>query len=125
MKVFIAAILILLLLTGGVIGCGVFLHNRLCVIIDCALRLPDRLIEGENEYGSTMDALCETWDDVQPWVTITVSATRIESIDRAIGNIQAGWDSEDDTAYRQARADLLLLLQRLRATEACSISAVI
>ena len=125
MKIFVAAVLILLLLTGGVIFSGIFLHNRLCVMIDCALRLPDRLTEDGSEYGSAIDSLCEAWEGVRRWAIMTVSAARIENIDRAIGNIKTGWDSEDNAAYRQARADLLLLLQRMRATEACSFSAVV
>ncbi len=125
MKVFIAASLILLLLIGSVIGNGIFLHDRLSKMIDAGLLLPESVFTNETEFDEAMTALGAVWDDVHPIAVITVSSARIEHIDRAIDNIKAGWEAEDDAAYRQARADLLLLLRRLRAMESCSFSAVI
>lgn len=125
MKVFISASLILLLLIGGVISNGLFLHDRLCGMIDAVLALPDATAEDAEQYEKAMAALNKLWEQMHPFAVITVSAGRIENIDRAIGNIKTGWETDDDTAYRQARADLLLLLRRLRAMESYSFSAII
>ena len=125
MKVFVAAVLILLLLTGSVCVNGVFLHNRLGALIDAALLLPDTVDADAAQYAEAIDALHPLWDKTRPITMITVSALRIEHIDRAIGNLQAAWETGDDTAYRQARGELILQLRRLRDIESCSISAII
>lgn len=125
MRVFISAVLILLLLSAGVFANGMFLHKRLCEMIDGALLLPDSVLTDAMQYEDAMTALNVLWERTRPLAVITISSARIEHIDRAIGNIKAGWEAEDDAAYRQARGDLLLLLRRLRAMESCSFSAVI
>ncbi len=125
MRVFISALLILLLLSAGVFANGIFLHARLCTLIDEALSLPDAVPAEETQYADAMEGLTALWDRTRPLAVITVSSARIEHIDRAIDNIKAGWEAEDDAAYRQARAELLLLLRRLRAMESCSFSAVV
>ncbi|MBQ8747774.1 MAG: DUF4363 family protein [Clostridia bacterium] len=125
MKVFVAAVLILLLLTGGVCVNGVFLHNRLGALVDAALLLPDAVDADAAQYAEAIDALHPLWDETRPITMITVSALRIEHIDRAIGDLQTAWETGDDTAYRQARGELILQLRRLRDIESCSISAVV
>lgn len=125
MKVFVAAVLILLLLTGGVCVNGVFLHNRLGALIDAALLLPDAVDADAAQYAEAIGTLHPLWEETRPITMVTVSAARIEAIDRAMADLEAGWETEEDTAYRQARAELILLLRRLRAIESCSFSAVI
>lgn len=125
MRVFISAMLILLLLSTGVIANGIILHDRLCRLIDGVLLLPDSAPADSIQYSDAMTELDGLWDKTRPLTVLTVSSARIEHIDRAIGNIKTSWETEDDTAYRQARGDLLLLLRRLRAMESCSISAIL
>ncbi len=125
MKVFIAAVIILLILITGVCVNGIFLHDRLCEMIDAALLLPDTVEADAALYTEAIGVLHPLWDKTRPITMITVSALRIEHIDRAIGDLQTAWETGDDTAYRQARGELILQLRRLRAIESCSFSAVV
>lgn len=125
MKIFITAVVILSILIGGVCANGIYLHKRLCAMIDAVLLLPDAVDADMKEYTDAIGTLHPLWDETRPIAMITVSALRIEHIDRAIGNIKVGWEAGDDAAYREARGELLLLLQRLRAIESCSFSTVV
>lgn len=125
MRVFISAMLILVLLSAGVTANGMILHDRLCRLIDGVLLLPDSVPADSIQYNDAMTELDGLWEKTRSLTVLTVSSARIENIDRAIGNIKTSWETEDDTAYRQARGDLLLLLRRLRAMESCSISAIL
>ncbi len=125
MKVFITAVVILSLLIAGVWVNGIFLHGRLNELIDAALLLPDTVDTDVAQYAEAIGVLQPLWEETRQITMITVSAARIEAIDRAMADLEAGWETEEDTAYRQARAELILLLRRLRAIESCSLSAVI
>ena len=124
MKIFITAIVILLVLIGGVTANAVFLHNRFDTLIDIALRLPEDLSDG-GAYQDAARELSALWGRTHPITAVTVSAARIEHVDRAINNLKASFDTADATAYREARAELILLLRRLRAVESCSLSSII
>ena len=124
MKIFLTAIIILLVLIGGVTANAIFLHDRIDTLIDIVLSLPEDFSETE-PYRIATDELTDLWEKTHPFTAVTVSAARIENIDRAINNMKVGWDTQDETNYRQSRAELLLLFRRLRAIESCSLFSII
>ena len=125
MKAFIAACLILLLLTGAITANGIILHDRLSGIIDTALMLPDRLPQESRAESPDAALLFSRWEDTKPLAALTVSAARIENVEHALRTLHAGWDARDDALYRQARADLLLWLMQIRAVESFSIENIL
>ena len=125
MKAFIAACLILLLLIGSITANGIVMHKRLNAIIDAVLTLPDKLPSEARPESLSAATLSDLWEKTKPLAALTVSAARIESVDRALRTLHAGWDAENDTLYRQARAELLLLLAQIRAAESFSIESIL
>lgn len=125
MKAFIAACLILLSLIGAITANGIVMHHRLNGIIDAVLMLPDELPQ-ESRIESSVEALLfDRWEGTKPLATFTVSAARIENVERALRTLRAGWDARDDALYRQARADLLLWLTQIRAAEWFSTESIL
>lgn len=125
MKAFVAACLILLLLIGSVTAHGIVIHGHLGDTIDAVLSLPDRLPEKTRQETPEAVRLSSLWDDTKLLTILTVSAARIESVERALRTLHAGWDARDDALYRQARAELLLLLTQIRASESFSIESIL
>lgn len=125
MKAFIAACLILFLLIGSITANGIVMHDRLSGIIDAVLVLPEQLPTETRNENPDAAALSALWQDTKPLASLTVSAARIEHVERALGTLHAGWDARDDALYRQARAELLLLLTRIRAAESFSLDSIL
>ena len=125
MKAFIAACLILLLLIGSVSAHAIVIHAHLTDIIDTVLALPEQLPEETRRESPDTDRLSSLWDDTKTLAILTVSAARIESVDRALHTLHASWDARDDALYRQARTELVLLLTRIRAGESFSIESIL
>ncbi len=125
MKAFIAACLILALLIGSITANGILLHDRLTAVIDALLTLPEQLPPGNRSENLSAGRLAETWEEARRLATLTVSAARIESVNRALAALYAGWDTRDDALYRESRAELLLLLTRIRAAESFSVDNIV
>ncbi len=125
MKIFVTAAVILLLLVGGITANTLFLADRLDTLIDTVLRLPDAASDENTPYREAAEEVSSQWEQLKPITALTVSGTRVENIDRAINNIKIGWDEADGAVYREARAELLLLLRRLRAMESLSLDSIL
>ena len=124
MKAFIGAILIFLLLVGGVTANTLFMGQRLDVLLQAAIALPCDASKDATPCPEA-EALLRLWEKTRPIAAVTVSSARLEKIDSALGRMKVAWDAGDDDAYREARAELVLLLSRLRAMESLSLLSIL
>ena len=125
MKAFIAACLILVLLIGSVAANGIVLRGRLTAAIDGVLSLPESLPQTPRAETPAAARLSACWDMTRPLAAFTVSAARIENVNRLLQSLYAGWDAGDDALYRESRGELLLLPMRIRATESFSLENLV
>ncbi len=124
MKAFIGAILILLLLVGGVTANTLFMRQRSDALLQAAIALPAGAAKGAPPCPEA-EALLRLWEKTRPIAAVTVSAARLEKIDSTLGKMKIAWDAGDDDAYREAKAELILLLSRLRAMESLSLLSIL
>lgn len=101
MKAFVAALILLALLVGGVIFGSAVLSASTEKTAEAAEGLMD---EGEREMR--LFAFEERWERVRPWYMLAVNTAEIGRVDEAIAEARASHESKSDSDYAIAVAEL-------------------
>ena len=121
MKSFLAScVLLALILTTTAVNHH-FLAQTTEELCACAAALPESPDADENTVRAYADELQRIWTENRTLFSLSVPASRMERVERAIGAIAVSGDED----YAAARAELMLTLRRLRETELFSLHGIL
>ena len=122
MKGFIAAVITLSLLIGGIIWNGIYIHRTTGELIRDTETIENST---EDTRVDLLDELHKKWIKVRPVLAITVSHTEIEAIGSRIAALSEYAKTEDDSEFLATLAQLREDLEFLHRSEALTLEGII
>lgn len=122
MKGFIASLVTLCLLIGGIIWNGIWIHRTLGDLINTAQSLAKTAEEDREDISKELRG---KWNECRHLLAITISHTEVESIDSRIVALvayaQNGEDADFDATLQQLREEL----EYLHRSESLTVEGII
>ena len=125
MKSLIASFIIFALVTGTLFTGGVWISEKTDTLHTALSHLPRNTNGDPEAYGIAIKEAQNIWNDMRRGLELTVPRRLLDSLERALQGIEAGWLCEDDAMYRRSLAEALTATEQLRAYEGLSLSAIL
>ena len=120
MKGFVISLVILFVLTGAVIGNGIFVHEKTGELISMIDGMPTDAADAK----TACTALKQTWDSYEAVFGLTVNHAEIEAIGAQITALAVWAAAERDAEYTATLAALREELDYLRRSESLCFESI-
>ena len=122
MKGFVASVITLCLLIGGITWNGIWVHSTLGMLSEMA----DSLVNvTADERTSSAEALYNKWRDCRSILAITVSHAEVEGIDSRIVALVTYAENGENSDFDAALAQLREELEYLHRSESLTFEGII
>ena len=118
MKAFICGIITITILIGAVVANTYFITKKTDRIIDDITSLPN------NAKQADLSALSMDWEDIRPFISITVHRENVDDIDDTLEQLKLSVKEGNDHTYLINKTKLLCTAKRLKKTESFSLSRI-